>query len=177
MLHRNYLKEKISCQMNEEKGKKHFSTPKVDVNFESSSSSSAEGKTEAPLGVRWHIVILLSSPRRDWRCQFVSWNLGWLLSLTRLLLFRKAQLRGDRCGHRFTGEFGRPGHLHPKRATLSPKIHICNGTDLFVTATVRFRGKSRITDAELHLFFPVMTNMKMDPALFMTKQSSVTWQT
>lgn len=144
--------------MNEEKEKKkHFSTPKVDVNFESSSSSSAEGKTEAPLRVRWHIVVLLSSPRRDWRCQFVSSNLGWLFGLTRLLLFRKARLGGD---------FGRPGRLQNSPFVvfyrLNAKFHISNGIDLFVTETVcDLEENPALLMLSSTCVFPFMTNMKM----------------
>lgn len=61
------------------------------------------------------------------------------------------------------------------QAVLSAKFHISNGTDLFVTVTVcDLEENPGLLMLSSTCVFPFMTNMKMDPASFMTKQSSVT---
>ncbi len=66
---RELFKKTISCQIDDEK---NLSDTQNGCELESSVTSSAKGKTKSPPLVQRHVVFLVSSARRDWRCQFVS---------------------------------------------------------------------------------------------------------
>lgn len=104
------------------------------------------------------------TPRFD-TAAFVQKSTGWI--------------GGDRCGHRIKGDFGRPGRLQNSPFVifyrLNSKFHISNGIDLFVTVTVcDLEENPALLMLSSTCVFPFMTHMKMDPASFMTKHSSVT---
>lgn len=174
MLHRNYLKEKISCQLNKEKEKKILNTQsgcelweqQLLLSWRENRGSSSSVMAHCHPSVISEERLTLSvcqlkfriTPRFD-TAAFVQKSTGWI--------------RGD---------FGRPGRLRNSPFVvfyrLNAKFHISNGIDLFVTVTVcDLEENPALLMLSSTCVFPFMTNMKMDPASFMTKHSSVTWQT